>query len=89
MIQARKIDLGGGTRTIWSAEDITELRRIEHEVRELNVELEDRVQKRTEELRKANNCRPPSSTCNSPRASWCARKSSLRWVPWSPAWPTN
>lgn len=54
MIQARKIDLGGGTRTIWSAEDITELRRIEHEVRELNVELEDRVQKRTEELRKAN-----------------------------------
>ena len=49
-----QIDLGGGTRTIWSAEDITELRRIEHEVRELNVELEDRVQKRTEELRKAN-----------------------------------
>ena len=70
-----QIDLGGGTRTIWSAEDITELRRIEHEVRELNVELEDRVQKRTEELRKANaHCRPPSSTCNSPRASWCAQE---------------
>ncbi len=54
MLQARTIQLGGGTRTIWSAEDITELRRIEHEVRELNIELEARVQKRTEELRKAN-----------------------------------
>ena len=54
MVQARAVQMGGGTRTIWSAEDITELRRIEHEVRELNVELEARVQRRTEELRKAN-----------------------------------
>lgn len=54
LIQARSIEMGGATRLIWSAEDITELRRIEHEVRELNVELEARVQKRTEELRKAN-----------------------------------
>ncbi|MBF1165389.1 MAG: hypothetical protein HXL68_10130 [Dechloromonas agitata] len=54
MIQARTVLMGGGMRTIWSAEDITELRRIEREVRELNVELEARVQKRTEELRAAN-----------------------------------
>ncbi|MDE1545603.1 ATP-binding protein [Dechloromonas agitata] len=54
MIQARTVLMGGGMRTIWSAEDITELRHIEREVRELNVELEARVQKRTEELRAAN-----------------------------------
>ncbi len=54
MVQARTVRMGGGERTIWSAEDITELRRIEHEVRELNIELEARVQRRTEELRKAN-----------------------------------
>ena len=54
LVQARSVHMGGGTRTIWSAEDITELRRIEHEVRELNIELEARVQRRTEELRKAN-----------------------------------
>jgi signal transduction histidine kinase len=53
-IQARSVQMGGGMRTIWVAEDVTELRRIEHEVRELNVELEARVQKRTEQLRQAN-----------------------------------
>ena len=53
-IQARSVQMGGGMRTIWVAEDITELRRIEHEVRELNVELEARVQKRTEQLHQAN-----------------------------------
>ena len=53
-IQARSVQMGGGMRTIWVAEDITELRRIEHEVRELNVELEARVQKRTEQLHRAN-----------------------------------
>ena len=53
-IQAKSVQMGGGMRTIWVAEDVTELRRIEHEVRELNVELEARVQKRTEQLRQAN-----------------------------------
>lgn len=54
MLQARTVHLGGSTRAIWSVEDITELRRIEHQARVQNVELEARVQKRTEELRKAN-----------------------------------
>ncbi|WP_434515603.1 ATP-binding protein [Dechloromonas sp. ARDL1] len=54
-VQARTVDIGGAKRTIWVVEDITEFRRIESEVRELNAELEARVQKRTEQLRKANN----------------------------------
>lgn len=53
-IQAKAVQMGGSIRTIWVAEDITELRRIEHEIRELNTELEGRVQKRTEELRTSN-----------------------------------
>ncbi len=53
-IQARVVLLGGQARTIWVAEDVTELRQIEREVRELNIELEARVNKRTEELRQAN-----------------------------------
>lgn len=54
LMQARLVEIGGAKRTIWVAEDITEFRRIENEVRELNTELEARVQKRTEQLRKAN-----------------------------------
>lgn len=53
-IQARSVDIGGARRTIWVVEDITDFRRIESEFRELNSELEARVQKRTEQLRKAN-----------------------------------
>lgn len=54
LLQARAVEIGGAKRTIWVVEDITEFRRIEGEVRELNAELEVRVQKRTEQLRKAN-----------------------------------
>ena len=53
-LSARLIDMGGASYVIWVVENITEYRRIEHEVRELNVELEDRVQKRTDQLSKAN-----------------------------------
>lgn len=53
-IAARRIKMGDTWRVIWTAQDITEMRRIEQEVRQLNSELEARVQQRTELLRLTN-----------------------------------
>jgi len=44
----------GGARAVVVSQDITEMRRIEAEVRALNAELEARVQRRTEQLHCAN-----------------------------------
>lgn len=54
-IVARKIRLGEHWRIIWVAQDVTEMRRFEQEIRELNSDLEERVQQRTELLRLTNN----------------------------------
>lgn len=53
-IVTRSVDIAGQARTVWVLRDVTEFRRIETEVRELNAQLEQRVQRRTEQLRQAN-----------------------------------
>lgn len=53
-IYARKVLLGKLWRIIWVIEDVTERHRHEQEVRELNNQLEARVQQRTELLRLTN-----------------------------------
>lgn len=64
--------------------------RIEHEVRALNVELEDRVQKRTEELRKANAQLSTTVEHLQLAQSELVRSEKLASLgSWSPAWPTN
>ena len=47
-------DSGGQRRAVMVARDVTELRRIEGEIRALNSELEQRVERRTAELFEAN-----------------------------------
>ncbi|MBL8486374.1 MAG: PAS domain S-box protein [Rhodocyclaceae bacterium] len=53
-VQARVVRRRGRLWSLWVAEDITEKRRIEAEVRALNTELEERVLQRTEQLRGTN-----------------------------------
>lgn len=53
-ISVRNFDSAGQLRTILVARDVTELRRIENEIRTLNAELEVRVSQRTEELNRVN-----------------------------------
>lgn len=53
-LSARSLYIAGQLRTIWVVADITGQRQIEQEVRELNAELEQRVQRRTDELNQAN-----------------------------------
>ena len=53
-LSARSLSIIGQPRTIWVVADITAQRRIEQEIPELNAELEQRVQRRTDELNQAN-----------------------------------
>jgi PAS domain S-box-containing protein len=50
----RSAQIGGIEMLVWVMVDVTEIRRIEHELRELNTELEARVQRRTQALAAAN-----------------------------------
>ena len=52
--QRPQLSIAGQLRTVWVMADITELRRIEGELRELNAGLEQRVQRRTDQLNQAN-----------------------------------
>ena len=47
-------DLGGERIFLWGAHDVTEHRRVQHEIEELNLRLEARVQERTARLEHAN-----------------------------------
>ncbi|MGE5386836.1 MAG: ATP-binding protein [Betaproteobacteria bacterium] len=53
-ISGKNVDVGDQRFLIMVQEDITTRRRIEQEIRDLNAELETRVQRRTEDLAKAN-----------------------------------
>lgn len=50
----RKVRVGEATLMIWAMIDISELRRIENELRQLNTELEARVSNRTQALASLN-----------------------------------
>lgn len=52
-IQGHRQMLGNRLYVIWVIEDVTDMRRIEGEIRQLNVDLENRVEQRTNELRLA------------------------------------
>lgn len=54
-LSVRNFENAGRMGTILVSRDITELRRIEDEILQLNTELEIRVSQRTEELHRANN----------------------------------
>lgn len=54
MLHASRFMLGERQRTVLVLEDVTALRRIEAEVRQLNCELEARVAQRTAELQETN-----------------------------------
>ena len=47
-------DLGGERVFLWGAHDVTEHRRVQSEIEELNLRLEARVQERTASLKQAN-----------------------------------
>ncbi|RCW75476.1 ATP-binding protein [Pseudorhodoferax soli] len=53
-LHAKRAQLPGGLRTIWACVDVGPLRRGEQELRELNQQLEERVQRRTADLAQAN-----------------------------------
>ncbi len=48
------VELNGQSVVVWSAHDVTEQRRVQHEISELNVQLEARVHERTARLEQAN-----------------------------------
>lgn len=50
----RQVHIGDAHLLIWATIDISDMRRISNELRELNTELEDRVQRRTQALATAN-----------------------------------
>ncbi|MES2128620.1 MAG: ATP-binding protein [Pseudomonadota bacterium] len=54
LLSARILASSEGTLSVFSPIDITHLRAIEHEIRILNEQLEERVRERTESLEKAN-----------------------------------
>ena len=49
-LSTRTLPIAGQLRTVWVISDITELRRIEGELRELNAGLEQRVQRRGDDV---------------------------------------
>jgi PAS domain S-box-containing protein len=53
-LHAKLAQLPGGRRTVWACVDVGPLRRGEQELRELNQQLEERVQRRTADLAQAN-----------------------------------
>ncbi len=53
-VSVQAIDFSGERYLIWAMEDITEIRRAEKELRELNAELEQRVRQRTQSLEFSN-----------------------------------
>ncbi len=54
LLSARVFDADGEKMAIFSPIDITHQREIEHEIRELNTQLEERVQQRTAKLEESN-----------------------------------
>lgn len=71
--------------------DVTDLRRIERDLRELNLQLEARVSERTGELARSNTelQRAIDSLSLWHRESWCGANASRHSARWSPASPTN
>ncbi|WP_082550926.1 ATP-binding protein [Pseudorhodoferax sp. Leaf265] len=53
-LHAKLAQLPSGLRSIWASVDVGPLRRAEQELRELNQQLEERVQRRTADLAQAN-----------------------------------
>lgn len=53
-VTGRRMSLDGRDYMVWANEDITETRRIERALRDLNARLEDRVAERTHALAQAN-----------------------------------
>ena len=53
-LSRRQAQMGASFVMVWAAVDMTDLRRISNQLRELNTELEARVQQRTEALAAAN-----------------------------------
>lgn len=53
-VSGRNARIGGRLYMVWANEDITEARRIDQQLRELNAELEQRVGQRTAALEQAN-----------------------------------
>ncbi len=53
-LSGQVFDLNGAKALLWSAHDVTEHRRAQREIGELNLKLEARVQERTSKLERAN-----------------------------------
>ncbi|WP_326533173.1 sensor histidine kinase [Pseudorhodoferax sp.] len=53
-VHGRLVRVSGGLRTVWAAVDVGPLRRGEQELRDLNQQLEERVEQRTAALAQAN-----------------------------------
>jgi PAS domain S-box-containing protein len=53
-VYGRQVQIGDARLMIWATIDIGDMRRISNELRELNTELEARVQRRTQALAEAN-----------------------------------
>ncbi|WP_367848142.1 ATP-binding protein [Rhodoferax sp. WC2427] len=53
-LSRRQVQVGSSFLMVWAAVEMTDIRRISNELRELNTELEARVQRRTQALAAAN-----------------------------------
>ncbi|ADW18449.1 multi-sensor signal transduction histidine kinase [Desulfobulbus propionicus DSM 2032] len=53
-LSTAQFDITGRKMVVWTFEDVTEIRRMDHELRQLNQELEQRVIQRTEDLSRSN-----------------------------------